>query len=94
MVVGKRAACPEGGAVAIELTGPIERHFVCEVTGKRAAFVAAPTAPPLATISMDTECYVLLAAGRRTAADVDARVSVSGDEELGGRVLAGLNVLF
>jgi uncharacterized protein (TIGR03083 family) len=94
MVVGKRAACPEGGAVAIELTGPIERRFVCEVNGGRAAFVAAPSAPPLATITMDTECYALLATGRRPVEDVDERVAVSGDGELGARVLAGLNVLF
>jgi hypothetical protein len=67
---------------------------VCEVTGGRAAFVAASSAPPTATISMDTECYVLLATGRRTIDDVDQRVSVSGDDELAALLLAGLNVLF
>ena len=42
MVVGKRAACPEGAAVAIDLCGPVVRLFVCEVTGGRAAFVDSP----------------------------------------------------
>ena len=94
MVVGKRAACPDGDAVAIELTGPLERRFVCEVTGGRAAFVDTPSAPPQATITMDTECFVLLATGRRTPAEVADRITVSGNADLGTRVLAGMNVLF
>jgi uncharacterized protein (TIGR03083 family) len=94
MVVGKRAACPEGAAVAIVLSGPIERRLVCEVTGARAAFVESPSAPPLATISLDTECYVLLATGRRAPAAVADRVAAGGDAELSARVLAGLNVMF
>jgi uncharacterized protein (TIGR03083 family) len=94
MVVGKRAACPEGGAVAIVLTGPIERRYACEVTGSRAAFVEVPSAPPLATIGVDTECYLLLATGRRAPAAVADRVEIDGDEELVARVLAGLNVMF
>ena len=67
MIVGKRAACPDGRAVELALTGPLERRLVCEVNGRRAAFVETPSAPPEATIMMDTECFVLLATGRRTA---------------------------
>ncbi len=93
MVVGKRAACPEGAAVAIELSGPIERRFVCEVTGGRAAFVVTPSTPARATIAMDTECYLLLATGRRDPVDLADRISTSGDTDLAGRVLAGLNVM-
>jgi len=94
MVVGKRAACPEGAAVAIVLSGPIERRFACEMTGARAAFVEAPSVPPLATVSLDTECYVLLATGRRAPAAVADRITIGGDAELSARLLAGLNVLF
>jgi uncharacterized protein (TIGR03083 family) len=94
MVVGKRAACPEGGAITIELTGPVARRFVCEVTGGRAAFVDAATASPLATITMDTESYLLLANGRRTPAELADRVSVGGDADLAGAALAGMNVMF
>jgi uncharacterized protein (TIGR03083 family) len=94
MVVGKRASCPEGGAVTIELSEPIERRFVCEVTGGRAAVVDSPSAPALAVIAMDTECYLLLATGRRRPEDLTHRVPVTGDVELASRVIGGLNVLF
>ena len=52
VVVGKRAATPEGGAVVIDITGGVTRHIVCEVAGGRAAVVATPTAAPLATITL------------------------------------------
>jgi uncharacterized protein (TIGR03083 family) len=94
MVVGKRGACPEGAAVVIEITGPEARHFVYEVTGGRAAFVESSSEPPLATVTIDTECYVLLATGRRTPAELAEHITVSGDTELAGRVVAGMNVLF
>jgi uncharacterized protein (TIGR03083 family) len=94
MVVGKRAACPEGAAVEIQLTGPVERRLVCEVTNRRAAFVDAPSTPAQVSVAMDTECFLLLATGRRTVGDVADRVTLTGDVDLGGRVLAGLNVLF
>jgi uncharacterized protein (TIGR03083 family) len=94
MVVGKRAACPERGAVAVELTGPVSRRLVCEVTNGRAAFVDAPSAPALATITMDTETYVLLATGRRTASAIADLIDISGDADLAARVLAGMNVMF
>jgi uncharacterized protein (TIGR03083 family) len=94
MIVGKRAACPEGAAVAVEITGPVARRFVCEVTDGRAAFVETPSAPPVATITMDTECLVLLTTGRRGASEAADRVAVTGDGELGSRVLDGMNVMF
>jgi uncharacterized protein (TIGR03083 family) len=47
MVVGRRASCPEGHAVAVELSGPIERRYLCEVIGGRAAFVDSPSGPAL-----------------------------------------------
>jgi uncharacterized protein (TIGR03083 family) len=93
MVVGKRAACPEGASVAIELTGAVPRRFECRVIDGRAAFVEASSAPAQATITMDTESYLLLALGRRTAAHLADRVKVSGDADLAGRVLAGMNVM-
>lgn len=94
MIVGKRAACPEGAAVAIEIDGPVARRFVCEVIGGRAAFVDEPSKPPLATIEPDTESFVLLATGRRSAAALAGRITIGGDAELAGRVLAGMNVMF
>jgi uncharacterized protein (TIGR03083 family) len=93
MVVGKRAACPEGDGIVVELTGPVSRRVTCEVTNGRASFFDAPSAPPRSTIVMDSECYVLLTTGRRTAGQVADRVTTTGDCELADRVVAGLNVM-
>jgi uncharacterized protein (TIGR03083 family) len=91
IVVGKRAGTPEGGAVVIDITGGVQRHLVCEVREGRAALVATPTAAPLATITLDTEAFAVLATGRRTAAQVPA--DISGDTELAERVLAQFNMM-
>jgi len=91
IVVGKRAGTPEAGAVVIDITGGVPRHLVCEVQGGRAAIVAAPTTTPLSTITLDTEAFLLLAMGRRTADQVT--VAVSGDDDLAGRVLANFNMM-
>ncbi len=97
MVVGKRAACPEGRAVGFELTGPVRRQVTCEVRDGRAVVVDHPARPPLATVAMDSQTYVVLANGRRPVDDVADRVTVTatetGGDELGRRVVGGLNVM-
>lgn len=91
IVVGKRAGTPEGGAVVIEIGQGVERHLVCEVREGRAALVAAPSAPPLCTIVLSTDAFVVLATGRGTATDVPAQVS--GDADLASRVLSQFNMM-
>jgi uncharacterized protein (TIGR03083 family) len=91
IVVGKRAATPEGGAVVIDITGGVQRHIVCEVQNGRATIVDEPSAPPLASIELGTEAFVVLAAGRRTADQVQA--AITGDGELGRRVLSQFNMM-
>jgi uncharacterized protein (TIGR03083 family) len=91
IVVGKRAATPEGGAVAITVYGGVDRSLVCEVQGGRAALISRPSRPPLATIGLDTESFVVLAAGRRGSDEVAAHVS--GDRALAQRVLSQFNMM-
>jgi uncharacterized protein (TIGR03083 family) len=95
IVIGKRAATPEGAAVAFAIIpgadGGVERHLVYEVREGRAAAVEAPTNSPVAAIALDTEAFVVLATGRRTADTVTAQVS--GDAELAGRILGQLNMM-
>ncbi len=91
IVVGKRAATPEGKAVAINITGGVERHLICEVQNGRAAIVSEPSAPPVATIGLTTEDFVVLAAGRRTSDQVKA--TATGDQELAQRVLSNFNMM-
>jgi uncharacterized protein (TIGR03083 family) len=93
MVVGKRAACPEGAAVAFHITGGVERSLTCEVQGGRAAFVDTPSADPACTITVDTETFVMLATGRRPASELASRIVIDGERELGQSVVDGLNVM-
>lgn len=91
IVVGKRAATPEGAAVVLDIEGPVQRHLVYEVNGGRAGAVDTPTAPPVASIALDTEAFVVLAAGRREADAVNARIE--GDAELARRILTQFNMM-
>ncbi len=93
IVVGKRAATPEGGAVVIDITGDVSRHVVCEVNGGRAAVVQQATNEPLATITLDSEAFVILATGRRAATGLADRISLDGDDALGHRVADNLNMM-
>ena len=93
IVVGKRAATPEGGAVIIDITGGVERRVVCEVNGGRAAIVEHAAHEPLATIVVDSETFVILATGRRPARLISERIATSGDEILAQRILDNLNMM-
>ena len=91
IVVGKRAATPEGKAIAINITGGVQRNLICEVQNGRAKFVDEAGAPPLATIGLSSESFIVLAAGRRTSDRVDA--TVAGDHQLAQRVLSQFNMM-
>ena len=93
IVVGKRAATPDGKAVVIDLHDGVERHIVCEVREGRAALVDQPSSEPLTTISLSTEAFVVLAAGRRTLDQVGDGVAVTGDEAHARLVLAQFNMM-
>lgn len=93
IVVGKRAATPEGAAVAFDITGPVERHLVYEVRDGRAGLVDTSSAPPIATVSMDSETFAILAFGRRPAADVLDRITFGGDVDHGRRIVDALNMM-
>lgn len=93
IVVGKRAGTPEGGAVAFDITGPVERHLVYEIREGRATQVDAPTNPPLATVAFDSDTFATLALGRRPASAMAGQVELTGDAELGRRVVDQLSMM-
>jgi uncharacterized protein (TIGR03083 family) len=93
IVVGKRAATPEGGAVVIDITGGVTRHVVCEVNGGRAAIVESATDQPLTTVVMDSDTFIVLATGRQPASAIAERIELSGDHDLGQRVVDNLNMM-
>lgn len=93
IVVGKRAAAPEGATVVIEITGPVERTVPVTVRDGRAHVADEVPADVTARVRMDTETFVVLATGRRTADALDGRWSVEGDAALGTAVAEHMNMM-
>ncbi|WP_110207760.1 maleylpyruvate isomerase family mycothiol-dependent enzyme [Nocardioides daejeonensis] len=88
VVVAKRAGCPAGTSVVVEVDGVATTACLVGDDG-RAAFVEPP-ASPTARLSMSVEAYAVLAGGRGAADDVDVRIE--GDTEVAERVLAAMAV--
>lgn len=88
-VVGKQAAAPAGTTVTFDLTGPAARQIHVEV-GDRAVVVDQLAGPATVTLTMPVIAYTRIAGGRADADGHRADVSMSGDTELGERVLANL----
>ena len=93
IVVGKRAATPEGGSVVIAITGHVQRTIVATVTDGRAQLSTEVPPQPLVTISMDSDTFVQLATGRATHAELADGYSIVGDAELGTRVVSMFNMM-
>ncbi len=88
-IVGKRAKAPAGSVVRLEVAG---HEPVAAVVGDdaRGRVATAEDGEPAATLAMDRETFIVLAGGRRS---VDPGVvRVSGDAELGQRVVAAMGV--
>ena len=83
-VVGKKAGAPDGASVTLAL-GTRDIHVLVE---GRAAVVDSLPGPATATLAMTPLQFTRLAGGR-TDADA-ASVEITGDEALGGQVLANL----
>jgi uncharacterized protein (TIGR03083 family) len=85
-VVGKRAGAAQGSSVSFELAGNPGREVHVAVDG-RAAVVDRLDGPATATLRTDVLTFTRLAGGRSSDA---GGVTVEGDADLGGRVLANL----
>jgi uncharacterized protein (TIGR03083 family) len=92
MVVGKRAAAPEGSTVVLELTGPVERTVGIEVEGGRAN-VVEPVVEADVRLAMDSETYIVLANGREPVSARAERVVIEGDGALGQAIVDQLNTM-
>ncbi len=90
IVVGKRAATPEGGGVVVQLTGPVRRTIPVLVTAGRAAVVESLD-DPITTLTMDSMTFVALALGRQGADE--CTWSSTGDATLAGRIASQLNMM-
>ena len=90
-VLGKKVGAAPGTTVVLDVTGAQPRVLAATVgdDGRGAPLAEAPDRPT-ATVSLDFEAWVVLAGGRRTAADVE--VAVTGDTGLARRVVESLAV--
>ena len=93
IVVGKRAGTAEGASVVIDITGGVQRHVVCTVSGGRASVVADEPHAPQVRITLDIEAFVVLATGRVTAESLGDRVSYAGDADHGRKITGALNMM-
>ncbi|HEY3681695.1 MAG TPA: maleylpyruvate isomerase family mycothiol-dependent enzyme [Streptosporangiaceae bacterium] len=90
MVVGKRAAAPEGTSVVVELTGPITRERTVTVSSGRAHPSTRPTTPTV-ILRMPSTTYAELAAGRTQP--TQAQVTWTGDDSLAQKITTSLTIM-
>ncbi|WP_067549415.1 maleylpyruvate isomerase family mycothiol-dependent enzyme [Nocardia crassostreae] len=88
--VVKGAAAPDGSRITIELTGPVERQLHIEVAAGRAALVETLSGPATVVLTMDSRLFARLRGGRTTADAHTGEFGLTGDTELGNRLVRSL----
>lgn len=90
-VVGKKAATPDGDSVRFQLSGTPSATIDVVVEG-RARVADDLEGTPTVTLTMEVPTFVRLVAGRWPGTEARSRglVEVTGDQDLGDRVLANL----
>ncbi len=88
-LVGKRGGAPDGAAVTITLTGPIQRTLHVVVDG-RARVVDSLDVPPTAALALSSSLFLRLAGGRVDPHAVLDRIAMTGDRELASRIATNL----
>ncbi|WP_418057688.1 maleylpyruvate isomerase family mycothiol-dependent enzyme [Pimelobacter simplex] len=86
-VLGKRVAPPAGTTAVLDVAGSEPIAVVIGEDGRARRLPDVPAEPTVA-LSMDRESFIVLAGGRRPAAD--GAVTISGDQELGRSIVARL----
>jgi uncharacterized protein (TIGR03083 family) len=88
-IVGKKAGAPDGSSVTFALTGPLARDLHVVVDG-RARLVERLDAPATVTLALGSGLFTRLACGRVDPGAVRGEIRVSGDAELGERLVSSL----
>jgi uncharacterized protein (TIGR03083 family) len=90
-VLAKRAEAPPDTTMVVDITGPVAAAYGVRVDGDRRGVPVDPAAlDPTLRLTMTTETFAMLAAGRRDPAQLP--VTLDGDPDLARRVLDGMNV--
>lgn len=88
-VLARRCAAPAGTTLTLRVAGHTPRAFTVGDDGRGRELDALPESPDV-VVDLDRESFVVLAGGRRTPDP--GGVGVSGDQELGRRVLESMAV--
>jgi len=91
IVVGKRAATPEGESVSITISGAVQRTIYVSVSEGRANIVASAPANMTCEISMDSTVFTALATGRKLSTELNW--TFTGDTALAQRIVSQLNMM-
>ncbi|MEB3202979.1 MAG: hypothetical protein VKK05_09240, partial [Synechococcus sp.] len=75
------------------ITGDVQRHIVCTVSGGRAAVVAEEPEAPLVRITLDTEAFLVLATGRLDPEALGSRIHHKGNSVVFSKLINGLNMM-
>ena len=93
-IVGKKAELPPDATVTFRLAGPVKRELSVAVVGGRARVVPSLDVDATTTLSLSSSAFTRLACGRvqpEAVLEGGARgVDVSGDVELGRRIVSNL----
>lgn len=92
-VWAKQAGAPEGSVLHVlvaDVGRGVEAWVVAEADGRGA--ICAPVPDPAVTLTLAFADFELLAAGRAPVDEVRGRISLEGDPELTGRLLAAMTM--
>lgn len=90
-VLGKRVKPPAMSTVRWEVTGEMPLELAVRVGEDGRASAIESLDEPTATLTMTTEAFTVLCAGRRRPDDV--KVAIHGDENLGRTILSAMSIM-
>jgi hypothetical protein len=88
-VLAKRGKAPDGSRITVDLTGPVTRTLHIRIDG-RAELVPALDRPADVVIRLGSGLFARLCGGRTTAEAHTGEIELSGDIELGRRLVGTL----
>ncbi|MGW4248146.1 maleylpyruvate isomerase family mycothiol-dependent enzyme [Nocardia sp. NPDC004722] len=86
----KGAGAPDGSRLTIDVIGPVTRQLHIAVDGGRANLVETLDAPATVVVALDSGLFARLRGGRTTADAHPEQITVTGDTDLGNRLVRSL----
>lgn len=93
VVVGKRAKTPEGATAVLVITGAVQRTIPVTIINGRGQIVDQAPADSIVTIEMDSDVFLQLANGRALYEQLSSAIKISGDQELGHKIVTQFTMM-